>query len=62
MTAQRLTVSINTAAEMLEVSSQTIARMIKSRKLRATKLGRRVLVRVADVERMLDAHPAIAEG
>jgi excisionase family DNA binding protein len=58
MTAQRLTVSINTAAEMLEVSSQTVARMIKSKKLRATKVGRRVLIRFADIEKMLDANPA----
>jgi excisionase family DNA binding protein len=41
---------------MLSVSPQTIARMIKAGKLRASKLDRRVLIRVADIEKMLDAN------
>jgi excisionase family DNA binding protein len=52
-----LTVSISTAAKMLEVSSQTIARLIKSKKLRASKPDRRVMIRIADIEAMLDANP-----
>jgi excisionase family DNA binding protein len=55
---QRLTVSIATAALMLEVSEQTIARMIKTKKLRATKVDRRVLIRFADIEQMLADNPA----
>jgi len=43
---------------MLEVSEQTIARMIKTKKLRATKVDRRVLIRFADIEQMLADNPA----
>jgi excisionase family DNA binding protein len=58
MTTQRLTVSIATAALLLEVSEQTITRMIKTKKLRATKVDRRVLIRLADIEQMLADNPA----
>lgn len=59
MQSQRLTVSIATAAEMLDISSQTVARYIKCKKLRAAKIDRRVMIRVADIEKMLDANPAV---
>jgi excisionase family DNA binding protein len=59
MTTQRLTVSIYTAAEMLEVSSTTVERWIKNKKLRASKIARRVMVRVSDIEKMLDANPCV---
>jgi excisionase family DNA binding protein len=50
-----ITVSRNEAAHALGVDVQTIDRAIADKKLRASKIGRRVLVRVADIERMLDA-------
>jgi excisionase family DNA binding protein len=59
MTTQRLTVSIHSAAEMLEVSSTTVERWIKNKKLRASKIDRRVMVRIADIEKMLDTNPAV---
>jgi excisionase family DNA binding protein len=48
-----LTVSITTAAEMLGVSTQTVARYIKAGLLKAAKPKRRVLIRTTDIEAML---------
>ena len=58
MTKQRLTVSIADAAEMLGVSEQTISRMIKTKKLAAAKIDRRVLIRLSNIEQMLADNPA----
>jgi excisionase family DNA binding protein len=55
----KITVSRNEAADALSVDVQTIDRMIAAKKLRASKLGRRVIVRLADIEKMLDANPAV---
>jgi excisionase family DNA binding protein len=55
---QRLTVSIAEAAEMLGVHPDTIVRWIKIGKLRATKVDRRVLIKLADIEQMLAENPA----
>jgi excisionase family DNA binding protein len=55
----KITISRDDAADALSVDVQTIDRMIAAKKLRASKLGRRVLVRVADIEKMLDANPAV---
>jgi excisionase family DNA binding protein len=57
-TITKLTVSIATAAQMLEASEQTIARLIKTKKLHATKVNRRVFIKVSDIEKMLAANPA----
>lgn len=54
----KLTVSRAVAAEMLSVDIQTVDRAIADKTLRASKFGRRVLVRLADIERTLDANPA----
>jgi excisionase family DNA binding protein len=54
----KLTVSRAVAAEMLSVDVQTVDRAIADRTLRASKIGRRVLIRVADITAMLDANPA----
>jgi excisionase family DNA binding protein len=54
--SSKLAVSRESAADALSVDIQTIDRMIKANKLRASKLGRRVVIRVADVERLLDAN------
>ena len=53
---KRTTVSTNEAAEALGVHPDTIANWIKSGKLRATKIGRRVLIRTDHIEAMLDAN------
>jgi excisionase family DNA binding protein len=50
--------SIREAAEALGVSGMTITRLIKAGKLRATKIDRRVLIKLADIEAMLAANPA----
>jgi excisionase family DNA binding protein len=52
---ERLTIFREEAAAILSVDVQTIDRAIAAKKLRASKLGRRVLVRVADIEMTLDA-------
>ena len=59
MPVSKITVSRNEAADALSVDVQTIDRMIAAKKLRASKLGRRVVVRLADIEKMLDANPAV---
>jgi excisionase family DNA binding protein len=45
-------------AEAVGVDIQTIDKWIFEKKLRASKLGRRVLVRVAHIEAMLAANVA----
>ena len=46
--------------EILRVHrEQTIARMIKTGKLRATKVNRRIFIKVSDIEKMLAANPAV---
>jgi excisionase family DNA binding protein len=52
----KITVSRDEAAEALSVDVQTIDRLIAAKKLRASKIGRRVLIRVAALEAMLDAN------
>lgn len=54
----RLSVSIATAAVMIEASVPTIMRLIKTGKLRAAKVNRRVFIKVSDIEKMFDANPA----
>jgi excisionase family DNA binding protein len=54
----KLTVSTDEAAEMLGVNPQTVARQIARKKLRASRVGRRVVIRVADIEKMLEANAA----
>jgi excisionase family DNA binding protein len=51
----KITISRTDAADALSVDIQTIDRLIAAKKLRASKLGRRVVVRIADIEKMLDA-------
>jgi excisionase family DNA binding protein len=55
----KIAISRGDAADALSVDVQTIDRMIAAKKLRASKLGRRVVVRVADIETMLDANRAV---
>jgi excisionase family DNA binding protein len=56
ITFLKLAISRQQAADALGVDIQTVDRMIAAHKLRASKLGRRVVIRVADIERMLDAN------
>ena len=55
---QKLTVSRAVAAEMLSVDVQTVDRAIADKTLRASKIGRRVLIRVADITALLDKSAA----
>ena len=55
----QLALSRNDAADAIGVDVQTIDRLIKAKKLRASHVGRRVVVRVADIENFLDANPAV---
>jgi hypothetical protein len=55
----KLTVSVATAALMLEASEQTVSRLIKTKKLHAAKINRRIFVKVSDIEQMLAANPAV---
>jgi excisionase family DNA binding protein len=48
-----LTVSIAHAAKMLSVNEQTIARSIKTGKLPASKVRRRVVIKVSDLNKLL---------
>jgi excisionase family DNA binding protein len=49
-------VSVNEAAELLGVVPLTIRRLIKDCKLRAVHVGRRVMIRVSDLEAFLAAN------
>lgn len=51
--APRLAVSVAEAAAMVGVSTRTLWTMIGRDELPAVKLGRRRVVRVADLERLL---------
>jgi excisionase family DNA binding protein len=56
----KITLSREEVADALSVDVQTIDRMIKAKELRASKLRRRVVIRVADIERLLDANAVVA--
>jgi excisionase family DNA binding protein len=51
----KITMSRAEAAEALGVTVQTITAYIAAKKLRASKPGRHVLIRLADIEAMLSA-------
>jgi|GraSoi2013_100cm_1033763.scaffolds.fasta_scaffold353030_1 excisionase family DNA binding protein len=59
-TMPKITLSREEVADALSVDVQTIDRMIKAKELRASKLRRRVVIRVADIERLLDANAVVA--
>ncbi len=46
-------ISIAEAAETLGVVPLTIARLIKAKKLRASHVGRRVVIKVVEIDRYL---------
>jgi excisionase family DNA binding protein len=46
-------VSISEAAETLGVVPLTIARLIKAKKLRASHVGRRVVIKLVDLDKYL---------
>jgi excisionase family DNA binding protein len=50
--------SVEDTADELGVVPLTVRRLIKAKKLKASKIGRRVVVRIADIESYLDANPA----
>jgi excisionase family DNA binding protein len=54
----KIALSREEAADALSVDVQTIDRMIKAKELHASKLRRRVVIRVVDIERLLDTHAA----
>jgi excisionase family DNA binding protein len=54
-TLARLTYSIEEAASAMGLSSRTVYRLVWSGELRAVRSGRRVLVRLADIEDYLSA-------
>jgi excisionase family DNA binding protein len=51
----RITVSRAEAANALGVDIQTIDNMIADGRLRASKLGRRIVIRIVDIEKTLTA-------
>jgi excisionase family DNA binding protein len=55
--SKQIAVAPNTAAQMLAVSLSTVNRLMKSGELRASKINRRVPIRLDDIEKMLARHP-----
>lgn len=53
---QPITVSPAVAAQMIGCVPLTISNYIKAGKLRASKIGRRVYIRVADIDAMMAKH------
>ena len=51
--AQRLAVGVNVASEMTGMSPSWWRREIKQSRVKATRLGDRLLVRVSEIERVL---------
>jgi excisionase family DNA binding protein len=51
----KITISRAEAANALSVDIQTIDNLIADGRLRASKLGRRVVIRIVDIEKMLTA-------
>ena len=51
----RITVSISETAEMTGMSRSRIYQLIQNGSLKSVSLGRRRLIRVRDIEAMLDA-------
>jgi excisionase family DNA binding protein len=47
--------SIDDVAKYLGVAPLTVSRAIKAKKLRASHVGRRIIIKPADVEKMLTA-------
>lgn len=60
MTAQKLAVSVQGAAEMASVPERTIWQEIKDGRLRSFKLGKRRLIRVADLDAFLERRSVLA--
>jgi excisionase family DNA binding protein len=50
--------TVEEVAEYLNVVPLTVRRLIKAKKLKASKVARRVRIRPADLEAYLDANPA----
>jgi excisionase family DNA binding protein len=48
----KVTVTLKHAAEMLELSEFTLRRLVKRGKLRAARVGRRVLIPVSEIDRL----------
>lgn len=53
MNGKRLALSITNAAEILSLSPWTLRRWISSGRLKAVRLGRRVLVEPKELERLV---------
>jgi len=53
--AARLAVTREEAADALTVDVQTVDRLISGKKLKASKIGRRVVIKVPSLITMLDA-------
>ena len=58
MTPQEPCLSVLDVAKILGVSVLTIRRLIKTKKLKAAKVGRRVIVTQAMLEKYLEENPA----
>jgi len=56
---KRIAVSIPEAAEQLSVSESTIKREITRGRLRFSKVGRRVVIRVTEIEDYLDRNSGV---
>ena len=50
----RMAVSIQEAAGMISIGANTLRRHIKRGRIRASKVGRRVLIQVKELERFLN--------
>lgn len=65
MTPNRLAVSVAEAASLVSVATRTMRAWIAAGRVRAVHLGRRVVVPVAELERLLaldstNTHPPVA--
>jgi excisionase family DNA binding protein len=54
--------TVKQAAEHSGLGSSTIRLLIRKRRLRAQKVGRRVLIKTSDLEKLLEANPIEARN
>ena len=55
----KIAVSISECASLLSIHPDTVSRWIRIGILPASKPDRRILIRVCDIEQMLDANPVV---
>jgi excisionase family DNA binding protein len=60
--SERLTIGLVEASEVLGISHWTLRRYIRERKIRAVRIGRRVLVEPAELKKLVNQEPGVGHA